>query len=224
MGEAKRKKEAGYRRFRLTKKSSTTVIVIGCIVIIGIVDLILRPRHSPLSEALPARSKGDPKASLKIVEFVDFQCHECAKGSHILREYIQKYPDQIHLTVKYFSLGQLNSVVGLICAECAARQNRFWPYHDVLFDRQHQWRNSPEAERQLELFAQEVGLDMEEFRRCVKGDDTRAVIFKERTLGESHFVKSTPTYFMNKEMVAGVKALKSYLQDYFDEEDVTSHN
>ena len=35
-------------------------------------------------------------------------------------------------------------------------------------------------------------------------------------LGESHFVKSTPTYFINDEIVVGVEEMSKTLEAFFD--------
>jgi len=156
---------------------------------------------------------------LRILEFVDFQCPECARGSKLIRSYILRYPKSIFLAVKYYPLGELNSMVSALYGECAAQQGKFWQMHDSLFDRQRQWRTLREASSFLNGIARDAHLNINELELCMKGDDAQSVISAERMLGESHFVKSTPTYFVNDEMVVGVEALREQLEVFFDKED-----
>jgi len=109
-------------------------------------------------------------------------------------------------------------MVSALYGECAAEQGKFWQMHDSLFDRQEQWRTLREAKSLLNSIAREARLDIDELELCMKGDDASSVILAERMLGESHFVKSTPTYFVNDEMVVGVEALREVLEAYFVEE------
>lgn len=219
MGEQKRKGKPKRYRNRQSKPFVTTVIVILCFVIIGVADYVSRSKNSPLTKFDSVRSKGDQDAPLRILEFVDFQCPECARGSKLIRSYMMQYPKSIFLAVKYYPLGELNSMVSALYAECAAEQGKFWSMHDSLFDRQRQWRTLREAKSLFNSIARDVRLDIDELELCMKGGNAQSVILAERMLGESHFVKSTPTYFVNDEMVVGVEALREQLEAFFSKQD-----
>jgi len=217
MGEAKRKnKNPSFLRDFKPKSKVTMTVVIICIAAIVVIDFVNRSGNSPLSHFEPSRSKGNPNAEMKIVEFADFQCSHCAQGAKVLREYLKNYPDNIYLTLKYYSLGQRHSNTSAIYAECAARQNQFWPFHDLLFDRQAQWRTLFDPVPTFRAMAKEVSINVDKLSACVQRQDVRAVIGEEKQLGDSFNVKSTPTYFVNEEVVVGVEQLKKRLEAHFN--------
>jgi protein-disulfide isomerase len=217
MGEHKRNMRTSSRLIRRSSKSAVTaVIIILCIVVIVAVDLFSRRNNSPLKVFEPARVKGQQEAPLQILEFIDFQCPECARGAALLKSYIEKYPDGIYLSIKYFPLGELNSNISAFYAECAARQDQFWKFHDLLFMRQAQWRTLLEVQPFLNIMAKDANLNITEMESCIEREDVKSVVVKEKALGESNFVKSTPTYFINDEMVVGVESMRKVLIDFFE--------
>jgi len=217
MGESRRnRKSPRARNISRSKSLLTTAIVVICVIAIVSYDFYQRSQHSPLKIYSENRIKGDMDAPLHILEFIDFQCSECARGSRILKSYMSKYPYEMLLTIKYSPLGELNSNISAAYAECAARQDFFWEFHDLLFKRQSYWRLLKKINPFFITLAKEVGLDVGELQECLKRQETYSVIEKEKALGEAHFVKSTPTYFINDEMVVGVESLKQTLEEYFE--------
>jgi len=218
MGEAKRKKGKLFGGLRFTKgKFTTTLIVIG-IVLIGVADYYHRSQNSPLTNFVPERTKGNPDAPLKILEFIDLQCPQCARGSSVLKEYMAQYPDGIYLSIKFFPLGELNSTISALYGECAAQQNKFWEFHDLAFEQQSRWRSELRIRRYFNNFVKEINLDGDQLSTCVESKDAQKKILAEKTLGESHFVRSTPTYFINEEMVVGAYELDKFLKEFFEEQ------
>src|SRR5579864_4564662 len=77
-----------------------------------------------------ARQTGDPKAKVIIVEYSDFQCPSCAAMQPTVHNLLDVYKGKIRLYYKYFPLTRIhkNAMASAHAAECAARQNQFWPY------------------------------------------------------------------------------------------------
>ena len=98
-------------------------------------------------------------------------------------------------------------------AQCAARQDKFWIMHDLLFDRQPQWQTLPDPEFFFRTLAGQSGLDTAALESCVRDPRTREVVMADKLLGESRFIRSTPTYFINGKMTVGVEALRNKLED-----------
>jgi len=48
--------------------------------------------------------KGNKDASIKVVEFLDFECPACAQGAIYLKKFIKTNPELISLEVKHFPL------------------------------------------------------------------------------------------------------------------------
>ncbi len=83
--------------------------------------------------------KGDANAPITIVEFSDFQCPFCARFytqtlGQIEREYIDT--GKVKLVYKDFPLNSIhpNAQKAAEAARCAGEQNKFWEYHDKLFE------------------------------------------------------------------------------------------
>ncbi|HLF17927.1 MAG TPA: thioredoxin domain-containing protein [Candidatus Omnitrophota bacterium] len=219
MGEHKFKKSqpSSYKSKR-SRSVATTVIVLAAIVIIIVMDVMQRKDSSPLIQFAPERTKGAEGSPLKIVEFFDFQCPMCKKGSDMLKEYMAQYPQGIQLTAKYYPLGELNSFMSAYYAECAARQGKFWDMHDQLFATQDEWRTLLRILPYFDKLSQSIGLNVDEMNQCIERKDVKKLVAQEKAMGESRFVKSTPTYFINGEMVVGIRALEDYLKEYFEKE------
>jgi protein-disulfide isomerase len=83
-------------------------------------------------------------------------------------------------------------------ARCAGAQDRYWPYHDVLYARQ------PNFEReQLIAYAIDLNLDRERFTRCVDDHEFRAAVEADFAEGRELGVRSTPTFLVNGKPVVG---------------------
>lgn len=216
MGEQKRKGKSGVSRRRRSKPAVTMAIVIICVIGIGVADFISRSKNSPLRQFDPARSKGSQAAPIHIFEFVDFQCSQCAKGSKFIQAFMSQHPDSVFLTVKYYPLGELNSMISAHYGECAARQGKFWPMHDRLFELQARWRTLRKPRPFLDSIAGDIPLNMNELELCLDQGSVHSIVSGERMLGESYFVKSTPTYFINDQIVVGVEEMSKTLEAFFD--------
>ncbi|MFT5169502.1 MAG: protein-disulfide isomerase [Lysobacterales bacterium] len=202
---------------KVIKKKLTLVLVVIVIGAVILFDIFMRADQTPFNSLDPRRSKGSmSEAALQIVEFVDFQCIECAHGAYLLQEYMQRYPEGISLSVKYYPLGDLNSGLSARYAHCMAEQDKFWPYHDLLFRHQASWRSLHVVEPYLKGLAQDLGARVEELSVCVEAKETRKIIFQERLMGDSYFVKMTPTYFVDGEMVVGAQELEKVLRQFFE--------
>ena len=212
-GRKKKKKPAPLRR--LSKGTVTSLIVIVCITAIVGYDFYSRSKRESDLRINSARVKGNPNAALKILNFSDFQCSHCAQGTKVLDGYFAKYHDEIFLEMKYFPLGQKNSMISSRFAECAARQGNFWDFHDQLFLRQSQWRSLMDPKHIFKKIAEKVSLDFNALETCSAQESVKGVIMADKAAGQSKHIKSTPTYFVNGDMVVGPKSIRLKLKKYF---------
>ena len=175
----------------------------------------MRPK-TPAPETNPSRSKGPPDAPVRIIEYSDFQCPACAKAQTALNELFQRFDGKIQLVYQHFPLSS-HTWSGLAhqSAECAALQNHFWSYHDRLYADQKVWSTSPEAPLEIFLhYAGEEGLDLESFSHCLADPKVTAKIREERLTGEGLGVRSTPSFFVNGEMVIGTEPLGKKIEKH----------
>lgn len=194
-----------------SKKIVTAVIVVACVGIIYILRAFpgLWPLRTAADVAALSHSKGNPKASIKITEFADFQCPACAEGAKYLKELIKQHPQAVYLEMKYFPLQMhQHAYLSARYAECAARQGRFWPFHDHLFERQANWKKLTDPQPAFEVIAEDVHLDPVQLKDCLADPAINAFIDKNKAEGQALGVRSTPTYYVNGKMVVGAKPLQ----------------
>jgi protein-disulfide isomerase len=77
-------------------------------------------------------------------------------------------------------------------SEAAAAQGRFWPMHDLLFRRQKALERSD-----LERYADEVGLDIEQFRQEVEAHVHLDRVEGDRSSALASGAAGTPTLFVD---------------------------
>src|SRR5512138_445663 len=94
------------------------------------------------------RIAGDSAAKTWVIIASDFQCPFCKQWhEESYREFMQEYVRSGKVKVAYinFPLGQhQNAVPSAQAAMCASAQNKFWQFHDALFDSQKQWEEMPQ--------------------------------------------------------------------------------
>ena len=155
---------------------------------------------------------GPSDAKVTVIEFADFQCGYCKKLFYALKPLKEKYKDQsVRFVFKHFPMGKkCNDTINndrhrYACtaseaADCARQQGQFWPMHDLLFKNQHKLKYPD-----LEYYASEVGLDMTEFKQCMRGPTAKEAIKADvRTYDETGIAKGTPRTFINGRFFKGV--------------------
>ncbi len=155
----------------------------------------------------PARVRGDKNAPITIVEFSDFQCPFCKKAHPVLKELLSKYAGDVKLAYRDFPLRGLHpeAVITAEASRCAAEQEKFWQYHDRLFESQDQLDRTS-----LGMYAEEVGLDRNEFDDCLDSGKFRAQIERDFQDGTRAGVTGTPAFFVNGVVLTGALPLAAF--------------
>jgi len=197
---------------KFSKKQITLFLIILCVSIIFCLRFFSESSRPDVQDLALARIKGQAQAPIHIVEFIDFQCPACARGSQYLKGIMQEYPGQIRLEMKYFPLRMhRHGLISARYAECAARAGKFWPFHDQLLAKQGQWKILINAKPAFDLMAQDVHLNLSKLQSCLKDKEVDNFIYANKSEGKALGVKSTPSYFINGEMVVGGKSLTDKL-------------
>jgi protein-disulfide isomerase len=193
---------------------------LGVIVILiaGVVaaKVLMAPKNAVINLE-NARSKGNPNARVKIIEYVDFQCPACAYGLKYLKTFFEQHPNDLYIQVHYFPLTNMHrhALISALYSECAARQGKFWQLDDLMIPQQEQWEQLINPEPVFQSMAQQVGMNLDQLNTCLSSDDARKVINDEKNVGQSLGITSTPTYFINGKMVVGTQSLRDELKNYF---------
>ncbi len=199
---------------KLSKQQLALAIVIAGILLIAGVRWF--KQNSAGQDRNASQAKGNPGAPIKIVEYIDFQCPACARGAIFLKSCFQKYPDKFYLEMKNYPLAMHpHSFLSAIYAQCAARQGKFWPFHDLLIERQQQWSGLVNAAPVFHQMARELELDIPQLEVCLQDAEVSTAVIEQKEKGTSLGIQSTPTYFINNKMVVGTRLLEEELTGIF---------
>jgi len=127
--------------------------------------------------------RGASNAKITVIEYSDFECPFCQRHHPTMNQLILDN-DDVAWVYRHFPLNSIHPSAqkAAEASECAADQNKFWEYSDILFE------NSPNIGRaQLTAIAQELGLNISKFDGCVdsgeKADKVAADAIDGQTAG-----------------------------------------
>ena len=84
-------------------------------------------------------------------------------------------------------------------ARCAGDQNKFWEYHDLLFEKAGSRLDVP----QLKEYARSLQLDSQAFDRCLDTGEKTAAVQKGFHDAKDLGISGTPSFFVNGHFVSG---------------------
>lgn len=146
-------------------------------------------------------SIGDSSARLTIVEFADFGCPYSQASSLVMRKIATENPDKIHYVYRDFPLIEIHPLAQKAseAGHCAKDQNKFWEYHDKLYQNQNDL-----SKKRLYQFAKELGLNSGRFKSCLDSDKYKDEVKQDFEDGVKAGVRGTPTFFINGNRIPGV--------------------
>ncbi|MCC7460800.1 MAG: thioredoxin domain-containing protein [Proteobacteria bacterium] len=169
-----------------------------------VVYSIQQPRMEVEKGNLPV--KGSERAPITIVEFSDFQCPYCKKGSDTMKEVAKKYGSKVQYYFRDFPLSfHDRGKPAANAARCAAEQGKFWQYHDKLFEDQKKL-----TDEDFIALGKSLKLDMAKFEPCVKESKHMSDVEKDMRDGENAGVSGTPAYFINGIFLSGALPIKKF--------------
>ncbi|MEO5969255.1 MAG: thioredoxin domain-containing protein [Bdellovibrionia bacterium] len=168
-------------------------------------------------EVLPGTgpSFGKADATVNVVEFSDFQCPFCSRAAETVDLLKKKYGGKIKLTFRQFPLPMHKDARPASEASmCVNDQSadKFWKFHDLAFKNQDKLDKAS-----LEKYAKDSGADVKKFNECLDGKKFADAVQKDVEYGEKIGVKSTPTFFVNGQLVSGAVPIESF-SEIIDEE------
>lgn len=204
---------------KFSKKSVTVLILVVSVGMVLGMKFWIGASRGRLHPGGLSRVKGDDRAPVKVMEFIDFQCPACAEGAIFLEKLMEENPQLIRLEMKYYPLrNHAHGFLSAKYAECAARQGKFWLFEKILIARQKNWSRLIDAGPAFQLMAEESGLDRTALGQCLQDKSVDEFIMTIRGEGDVLGVKSTPTYYINGKMAVGVHSLKMELNQYLKDE------
>ena len=162
-----------------------------------IMNLDMERTHGTVSTAMGSPILGSPDAPITIVEFGDYQCHQCYNWFHNTKPTItENYIDTGKANLVFVDLAFLgrDSPKAAAAAYCAEEQGQYWAFHDLLYASQEGiddgWANS----QRLNAFAFSLGLDMDMFENCVDSGKFNKRVQYNINEAKKHGASGTPTF------------------------------
>lgn len=155
------------------------------------------PAYTIATDDQPA--KGNPAATVTLVEFTDYQCPSCARVQPILDTLTAEYADRIKLVVRDYPLSQhADAFKAAEAAEAAREQGKYWEYVNLLFKNQ-----SALGVPKLKEYATQLGLDRQKFDAALDSGRFADKVQRDLQDGNRLGVNGTPTLFVNGRRING---------------------
>ena len=168
---------------------------------------------------------GPKDAKVVVIEFSDFQCPYCGAAMGTADALISRFKSQdpswepsvpklkelaqkgkLKLVFRDFPLSfHPNARPAAIAANCAAKQGKFWEFHDALFEAQDTL-----SETVYTQIATEQKLDLAKWNECRKDPAVDQEISKDMADGGAAGVQGTPAFFVNGQFISGAQPFKAF--------------
>jgi protein-disulfide isomerase len=140
-----------------------------------------------------APSRGPEDARVTIALWSDFECgYKCTTIEPTLQALAAAHPRDVRIVWKFRPVpDHADALLASEAALAAAREGKFWEYHDRLF-------SAPGLERaKLEEHASALGLDLERFRQALDERTYAERVLEDVELSEKLVIANLPQLFIN---------------------------
>lgn len=133
------------------------------------------------------------------VEFLDFECEGCRAAYPAIEQLRKDYAGRVTFVARYFPLGgHFNGERAARAVEAAAQQGKFEEMYSKMFETQAKWGEQRKPLDDLfASYAEDLGLDMKQFKADYADPATAKRIQKDVADGEALGVQGTPTFFVD---------------------------
>lgn len=207
--------------------SKETGIMLGIAALVLVGGIVLFITTGPGSKVQPgqavdsqslvldtSRMTGDKNAKVTLVEFGDFQCPACAQFHPKVKEILEHYKGNkdFNFVFRNFPLTQhKNAPISAEAAEAAGEQGKYWEMHDKLYEAQNEWSESSNPLDIFAGYAQQLGLNVDQFKNDVANSKFKALIDADQADGVKLKVNATPTFYLNGQKLDVLPSLNDFI-------------
>lgn len=197
---------------------------IGAIILVGLIvlsQLFSGPRQTTYTQK-DGMQLGAADAPVTVIEFLDFQCPHCLNSYNSVEEdMIAEYVDTGKVRLMYYVVGFLGpeSVNSAEAAYCAAAQNYFWEFHDVVFAPVNFSNGNVGGysdAKLIDMAGKVAGMDTQAFSACMASDEKIPEVQAAHDVAASLGVSGTPAFVINGQVLGGAQPF-SRLQQVIEE-------
>ena len=102
-------------------------------------------------------------------------------------------------------------------SECAADQDEFWAFHDLVYEAQQNKTVDALDSESLKKLATEIGLDTDDFNECLDSGKYTDIIRTQTSTAQSLGVRSTPAFLINGIPILGAQPFENF-QEIIEQE------
>ncbi|MCK5416183.1 thioredoxin domain-containing protein [Candidatus Parcubacteria bacterium] len=145
-------------------------------------------------------SIGNYEAVVNIVYFSDFKCDYCRDQEKVLNKIIEKYKDNVRIIWKDYPDSKITSEQyrASLAGRCAQDQDKFWEYHDLLFE-----NNNSLSKGIFLSLAKQLNLDVSEFEKCLDEERGRTRIRDNILEANALDITGIPFVYVNDQEIFG---------------------
>lgn len=161
-----------------------------------------------------AQCIGPADAPVTVVEYADFECPMCRVISPVLHRVVNGMQPNVRMCFKHFPVrGHDRAVPASAAAVAAARQNRFWQIHEILYS------IAPRlSDENLVDAARRAGVpNIEQWQTDRQDQAVIQQVAGDKAEGMRNGVRGTPTIFVNGKEYLGRKD-EAEIRDRLEEE------
>jgi protein-disulfide isomerase len=172
---------------------------------------LVTPPATYQADLIDGETLGSATAPVVIELYSDFQCPACKlfvteQLHRLVGEFVA--PGTVRIEAKDIAfLGRGNPDESLelaVGARCAGEQDRYWPFHDLVFWNQGRENRGDHSEAFIDRIAAAASLDQDAFKQCIDRPDVRKAITGRTQEAIGAGIGSTPTLLVNGQPVVGV--------------------
>ena len=140
---------------------------------------------------------GSPTAPYLLIEFGDYQCPNCRRGSAVAADLVDQSGGRVKLAFRNFPLVMHTwARPAAYAAEAAGLQGKFWEMHDKLYQKQDLYRENSSSPPRLNDWAGSLGLNVSRFVKDSASPKVKSRVDADVADGTAVRVHSTPTFFV----------------------------
>jgi protein-disulfide isomerase len=176
------------------------------------VRVLMEPFRVPV-ELAQAPVRGNPRATVTILEFSDFECPYCQRVRPTMIRLREMYSDRVRFAFRHYPLDfHPQAQKAGEAAACAGDQGKFWEMHDKL------WQSPGQlGVGDLKAHAQSLGLVAKDFDACLDSGRFASLVESDLRAGQEYGVSGTPAFFVNGRPLVGALPLEAF-QTVIDDE------